>query len=256
MVNSHILIPKVILKHFALQGGSIYYYDVKSDEIKRGYAATLNTQKDYYSSEVEKFLSANIESPMGRIIGILQKAYGDLFKKNKIDMRFNAQNVKALKSYMYSLITRSPIMAEQVASNLIFRDWFFEQNIRDMACYDGYNLAVKEDFLNQFGLTFRFSTMENEFAVPMSGCCTYLYGKTECFFIPLTSHIAVLFYKGSDVYPNIAIAPEEFVNKVNDISIEQQINSGYGFVAAMNESTIKETVARYNKNAKDERQQN
>ena len=109
-MNSHILIPKVILKHFALQGGSLFYYDIKSGEVKRGYAATLNTQKGYYSSEVEKFLSANIESPMGKIIGILQKAYNDLFKTNKVEMTFYAQNIKALKNYVYSLITRSRII--------------------------------------------------------------------------------------------------------------------------------------------------
>ena len=88
MINSHILIPKVILKHFALQGGSLFYYDIKSGEVKRGYAATLNTQKGYYSSEVEKFLSANIESPMGKIIEILQKAYNVLFKTKKVEMTF------------------------------------------------------------------------------------------------------------------------------------------------------------------------
>lgn len=253
MVNSHILIPKVILKHFALQGGSLFYYDIKSGEVKRGYAATLNTQKGYYSSEVEKFLSANIESPMGKIIGILQKAYNDLFKTKKVEMTFYAQNIKVLKNYVYSLITRSPIMVEQVATNLIFREWFTEQNIRDMSFYDGYNIAVREDFLHQFGLTFRFGEVGNEFAMPMRGCCTYLYGQTECYFIPLTSHIAALFYNGKDIYPNIAIESEERVNRLNDMSLEQQINSGFGFIASPNKQIIEKLLERYKDNAADEK---
>ena len=50
------------------------------------------------------------------------------------------------------------------------------------------------------------------------------------------------------------IESEEFVKKVNDISIEQQINRGCGFVAAMKHETIKKIVLRYNQNATDERQ--
>lgn len=252
-MNSHILIPKCVLKKFALDGGRLYYFDLKESRIVSGYAATLNTKEGYYSREIEQFLSANIETPIGKVIGILKKGYDDLEKTGKIEIKISTQNFQALKNYVYSLLTRSPNMAKQVKENLIFRKCFSSQNIHDIAFYDGYYLAQNEAFLNEFKLSFIFCEGQNEFVIPMQGYCSYLYGKTECCVVQLTSKIAALFFKGDDVNLGVSIVPKEYVDKINAISFEQQIKSDYGFIAAINRTTIEETVTRYNKNAKDEK---
>lgn len=252
-MNSHILIPKCVLKQFALNGGRLFCYDLKESRMASGYAATLNTKEGYYSREIEQFLSANIETPIGKVIGILKKGYDDLEKTGKFEIKISAQNFQVLKNYVYSLLTRSPNMAKQVKENLIFRECFSPQNIHDIAFYDGYNLVQKDAFLNDFKLSFIFCESQNEYVIPMQGYCTYLYGKTECCVVQLTSKIAMLLFKGDDFNSGVSIVPKEYVDKINDISFEQQMEKNFGFIAAMNKKTIEETIARYNKNAKDEK---
>ena len=62
-----------------------------------------------------------------------------------------------------------------------------------------------------------------------------------------------MFYNGKDIYPNIAIESEERVNRLNDMSLEQQINSGFGFIASPNKQIIEKLLERYKDNAADEK---
>ena len=252
-MNSHILIPKCVLKKFAFNGGRLFYYDLKERRIVSGYAATLNTKDGYYSCEIEQFLSANIETPIGKLIAKLNSWYHDHSKKNVGDLVLDLENLQALKNYVYSLLVRSPMMAQQVSDQMVFSFLLNEQNLHDITCCDGFQFAQQSDFLKDFKLTFRFCMEGSDFLIPMQGYCSYMYVKTECVLIPLANNIAALYYRGNDIHENAAIFDKSYVDKINEFSLSQQMDKNFGFVASMNKSTIEETIARCNKNAKDEK---
>lgn len=252
-MNSHILIPKCVLKKFALNNGRLFYYDLKASRIVFGNAATLNTQKEYYSEEVERFLSKNIETPVGKLIAKLFDWYNNRVENTDSKLVLESENLQALKNYVYSLLVRSPMTVQKVSEKMNFSFLLDEQSLRNITCCNGFQLAQESDFLKDFKLTFRFCRECSNFLIPMQGYCSYVYGNTECVLIPLANNIAALYYKGNDILENIAVFDEAFVDKINEFSLSQQMEKNFGFIAAMNKTTIEETVARYNKNAKDEK---
>jgi hypothetical protein len=62
-VDSHIQIPKGILKYFGdtAQSGRIWYLNVSSYKIGLAGAGKLGTKSGYYSEEMEKYLNQEIE---------------------------------------------------------------------------------------------------------------------------------------------------------------------------------------------------
>ncbi len=65
-MNSHVLIPKCILKNFQDDNHSLHCFDVVNNIYCLKRADNLYTEFNHYSKEVEKFLSDKIESPIGR----------------------------------------------------------------------------------------------------------------------------------------------------------------------------------------------
>ena len=64
--NSHICVPKQTLLHFS-KDGSLRYLDTKERCVRKSTPKSFLTGKDYYTSDSERFLSARLETSMGRI---------------------------------------------------------------------------------------------------------------------------------------------------------------------------------------------
>ena len=77
MSGHHITLPKSSLLRFS-KSGKFYYLDVKNNIVKQAFARTYNKVDDYYPNEIEKFLSDEIETVMGRLYKKL-----DSFVSNK-----------------------------------------------------------------------------------------------------------------------------------------------------------------------------
>ena len=72
VVNSHIQIPKFILKNFADQNGTLFQLDAKSMQITPGRAKSLNTKKGYFSNEIEEMMERFFETPFSKVLKSLQ----------------------------------------------------------------------------------------------------------------------------------------------------------------------------------------
>lgn len=66
VINSHIQIPKSILKYF-LTGCNLYYIDTEINKIKRSSSRKYNTSLGYYSLYFEEHLNENYETVLGNI---------------------------------------------------------------------------------------------------------------------------------------------------------------------------------------------
>ena len=80
MVNSHIQMPRVLLKRFHNSNNRFFYYDVKKHIIGiNGTAKSTNTELDYYSQPTEDYFRDNIETPFGELLTYIEKM--ELIKK-------------------------------------------------------------------------------------------------------------------------------------------------------------------------------
>ncbi len=79
MSNDHIIIPKSTLLQFSNpKSGTFNYLDLAGNKIYTAHAKTYNTCKNYYPPDKEKYLSSQIETPMGRLRTILSSfTYGE-----------------------------------------------------------------------------------------------------------------------------------------------------------------------------------
>ena len=66
MINSHIILPKFLLKNFEIDH-SFWYYDIDGYYIAKGYASSFNTEKGYYSEEMEQILNSTVETPFSNL---------------------------------------------------------------------------------------------------------------------------------------------------------------------------------------------
>jgi len=103
-MNSHIQMPRCVYKQFSDNNNNLYYIDLKdNDSIKKGHAKSLNTARDYYTSQDEEFFSKNIESNVGQLINIIKKM--DI---NNGTISINSKQVDIAFNYLYLLLVRSP----------------------------------------------------------------------------------------------------------------------------------------------------
>ena len=78
VIDSHIIIPNLILKDFKSIDTKVYYIDPKIKKINSGSARKFNTEFGYYSLMFEDFLNKNYETNIGKI----KKKIEDSFLKD------------------------------------------------------------------------------------------------------------------------------------------------------------------------------
>ena len=120
-IDSHIQMPKCILKNFVNEYQSFYYYDVEETKIKMSRPKSLNAQNGYYSGRVEHMLQKIVESPLGNKL----KYVKDNDFSEPIDIPRNFNDV--VMTYIHSLIARAPHMYETIERHSIFLQFIWQK---------------------------------------------------------------------------------------------------------------------------------
>ena len=104
MINSHIQMPKVLLKRFHNDNNRFFYYDVQKQIIGyNGTAKSINTQLGYYSQQTEDYFRDNIETPFGEVLTYIEKTGID-----RETFAINSSAKEIIKNFMFALISRGP----------------------------------------------------------------------------------------------------------------------------------------------------
>lgn len=192
MVNSHIQMPKCVLKNFEDDKQTLYYYDFKSKNIKRGRAASLNTEYGYYSEDTENFLRDYIETPLGTIMSKL--------KQITIEDKFtiNSDFIVTVRYFLYSLLCRSESMLKSLNRNSVFFPLLKKQDQHNCAAVLGVELANKKGLMNDWHITFSINNSNTPFVLPLLGLYQISYKTNECILLnmPISpNHAITLFPK-------------------------------------------------------------
>lgn len=230
MIDSHIQMPKVVLKQFAIQEGKLkgraYNYNLETGFIGLGSPKTINTKKGYYSQEAEQEFSKVIEKPLGDVI----KDINDSINK-KQPFHFNQKVSETIYNYLYALLARAPKMANDVKSAMLFGELYSEQSIHDVSAIEAFLLMQKDKLLKEYKITFFINHTEIPFVLPT---CGYYDFKTDeedgVIHIPLTEKVCVRLFqaKYQDKYiqnGKLLIYPvlnKNVVERVNELAFETQ----------------------------------
>ncbi|MCK4812556.1 MAG: DUF4238 domain-containing protein [Candidatus Marinimicrobia bacterium] len=113
IMNSHVQIPKSILRNFAYKskkdGYVVDYLDLHNNSIKTERIKKLDTIENYYSKDCEDFLSTTIEGPFGEISKKIRE-----FGKGKIDpLTLSEREKHAILDFFNFTLKRSKIALEE-----------------------------------------------------------------------------------------------------------------------------------------------
>ncbi len=120
-INSHIQIPRFILKQFENEKGLLDFYDFTDkpkcgfanvERIKPGQSKHLNTEKDFFSENTERFLNENVERPFSKF---LNKAKG-ILDGNTVTL--DCHDKETVIRYFNALLARGTECQKDVGEDL------------------------------------------------------------------------------------------------------------------------------------------
>lgn len=218
-VNSHIQMPKCVLRNFMDDQQLLHYYDFQTGTIKQGRAASLDTELGYYSQDVEDYLRDNVEAPFGRVMAKVKNITKD-------DV-FEISNTlfDDVRTFLYALMSRSVEMLDAINKSSAFFQFLPEQAQHDYAAVQGIELSKQRGLLDDWLITFAVNDSEVPFVLPQLGL--YPFGLKfcqSCHNLPISPRTSIT------LFPNKYIA--EFVNNgvvkllfVADDEIAQKFNN-------------------------------
>lgn len=185
-VNSHIQIPRCVLKQFEDSNHFVYWFDCSTFRAKRGHAKTINTMKGYYSEDLEKYLSEQIEQPITTIINELKA-----IDKANPSILITETMQKAIWLYFYSVIERGKQVHTRIENESQYLQMFSNEEKRNRAIIHGIEDAQYFQWFHEWTITFTINMTTNPFVLPLSGFYTYGIRNYNVICIPVTPYIAI-----------------------------------------------------------------
>ena len=187
VVQSHIQMPKLLLKRFHNDNNRFCYYDVKGRFIgTKGTAESTNTELGYYSIATEHYLRDKIETPFGRIL-----AYIDKVDFNQESFRMTQDFEQSTRNFIYALMARDPVVINEMDENSIFSQFLPAQSRHDFAARNGISIAKKNGVFADYILTFMVNHTEIPFVLPLDGLYDYRLNGHSVINLPISPKVAI-----------------------------------------------------------------
>lgn len=235
-IRSHVQMPKLLLKRFQNKKHRFFYYDIRKNFIgTNGTAESLNTERGYFSPEMEQYLSQNIETPFGKILSVIDRID---FEQECFLMPADFENLT--KTFVYALMARDPHEIEDANRDMFFSQILFPKQTRhDCLTLRRIKIASKRDFLSGYLLTFMLNETDVPFVLPISGIYGYQMGKYRINSLPVTPKIALCFVHIDDAEDLIVgenktsllkVTNPTMIRKINEKAFKAQINRNHGWL--------------------------
>ena len=241
MVDSHVLIPKLIFKNFHNERQELFYYDFENEEIKKGHAKTLYTQMGYYSDYVEDFLGKRIESPLGSVVKHI--ANTDFQSCEGLPKDYE----ETIYRYVYSLVSRAPGMVDAINKNSVFFQLLSERDRHDIAAHDGLMWSIEKKWLKDYKIGFLVNNTSERFVLPTRGA-VQVGGMLLCPISPYRAFVLEKDFECDNVDENINIVPvyeidsTEAVVYINSQAFEQERKGDKKYVVATSPQELEKLV--------------
>lgn len=236
MIDSHIQMPKLLLKRFHNKYNFLCYYDIAEKIVKtRGTAHSLNTSFGYYSDETERFLSEKIETPIGRIFKYLD----DVGIETKSIISAHSDIRDTIIDFIYALIARAPNFHKQMCTEDSVLNLLTPQERRDTIIKAGIAIEKEACIFSEYIITFLFNKTNIPFVLSMNGIYQYTLNGFPVINLPISPYVAIFLvhknYSKRFIHSDGAISMIEFNNPedimlMNDQAFQSQQKHGWGYV--------------------------
>lgn len=191
-INSHIQIPKFILKNYEDQRGTLYQLDADTKEINLGHAKSINTRKGYFSNEVEEMMQRYFETPFAKLLKEIRN----------FDFSFSYLNVTnefwdIIKRFILLTLARTPEMYDNIVSNTVYARFVAvkDEEKADIAVETCMTLGG-ETVLDEFTITFIINRSSVPFVLPMCGLYSAPFSQYSSLIYPVAPDFAITLVKG------------------------------------------------------------
>ncbi|QVK20135.1 hypothetical protein KHQ82_07320 [Mycoplasmatota bacterium] len=192
-MRSHVIVPKSFIKQWAYKKDGkfvIEYFDISKKKYCLEEVGKLFTAEDYYSPELEKFLSDKIEAPFR----ILRTELSNFLSKKGV-LKISKKRFKKIRIAFDLLTLRNNYIVDDL-NNMYKEDFGIQGELTLPRLLEFYNNNPKESNITQ-GLT--FMPVKNESSHQFILSPSYMMGvvvhKSEgtVLFLPLTPVLGIIF---------------------------------------------------------------
>ena len=243
VVNSHVQMPKSVLKRFE-KGGKLFYYDVENGFIgNNGHAKSINTESGYYSQEIEDYLRDTVEAPFGNLLKSIDEINleADSFISSDFD--------ETVKIFAYALLSRSPMMLTSIDKASVFFQFMNKQDRHDYAAQAGIELAKQQNILNKFISTIAINRSSTPLILPICGLYTIRISHADCIVIPVSPETAVVLVpkksglniiRGREIL-FLMFVEDSAIQRLNRTAFRTQVQYNYGCVVSPSKFALEQS---------------
>lgn len=219
-VDSHIVLPKFIIKKFRISqdNGNLYVLDIK--ECKRyedGYTR-IGTKYGYYKDRIENILCKDFEKPISSIFIKIQNADSII--------TFSQEEIEEVKNFFVIEFFRKPNIHKQVQNGLVFKDIIKTSPSTIISKIDekSNNKALKDNILvkERYPLILINET-DVPFVVSLTGIVLMTDGKRVNLYLPFSPTRAIWFVEIDEWVEKYGQAAEAAINQ-NEVKMVEHFN--------------------------------
>jgi hypothetical protein len=249
-VNSHIQMPKEVIKRFHNQYNLCCYYNVEGNFVgTKGTAESLNTEWGFYSGRAEHYLGEKVETPFGKVL-----AYIDSLDFSQNSVLVNSDCEETIRDFMYSLISRDPVFMQEMGTVGSILSCLPKQMQHDYVAVNGYSAIKRNGFLSDYLLTFLINETEIPFILPIGGLYSYSYKGSIAINLPISKSMALcLIHKNlvnvmvkNGAVIMLSISDPDIMMDMNSRAFRMQKQRGWGYVICPEREELDRLKTLYN----------
>ena len=237
-INSHIQMPKFLLKRFEDEEKRFFCYDIKDQSIRTSNAESINTGIGYFSEAVEKILNQSIEQPFSSLL-----RYIDTINFDANSFVIKRGFVRKTKSFLYALLARNPIVYEKIRKISIYTQFLDQQSQHDISVITAIKEAEKLAILDEYYPTFTVNKSNTPFVLPLCG----FYWMNKCINLPIDPKHAITMVNkekleeiiDKDTIHMYLVTKESEADRLNYFAYQEQRRQGYGNIISSKEKPIR-----------------
>jgi hypothetical protein len=248
-MQSHIQIPRCVLAEFVNDKKSFYKYNVENGVINVGYPKRTFTSENYYSVAMEKELNRDVETPLKTLLELARK-----LTTMELPIQLNADILIIARTYVKSLVARSPSLFAHVCKNSVFLELLTLQNQHDIVVDYAMKNKKLSEFYDRFTMSFMINETQTPFVLPTRGLYEYALKGELCLNVPLNPRCAILFEENKTgngtlfLQSSIVVMQsgyDDVVMKMNECAMEKQHQEKLGYVVCQDKSVLRQLSEKY-----------
>lgn len=235
IVQSHIQMPKLLLKRFHNNNNRFFYYDIQKGFVgTKGTAESTNTELGFYSISTEHYLRDTIETPFGQIL-----AYIDKIDFSQKGFRMTHDFDQITRNFVYSLLSRDPVSMSEMEKNSIYAQFLPKRSRHDYAARNGLITANKNKVFLDYIITFMVNRTDVPFVLPIGGVFSYEVEKHSVINLPISPQLAISLVHESyadrlkhedGALSMFLVEYPEIVKRINGFAFSSQMKRQWGCV--------------------------